>query len=594
MKKLAVMLFCAALLFLSGSYGDEVTVELGSAPDWHLGKKGTLVVRVSVEEPWHLYAHEDKSHEIPITAFEVVPLESCRKNFEFYAPVYPQAVTRDLFGESHLLYEGEFVVTIPVRPRTQIGAGSHSLGVRLIYQACSDEMCLEPRDEPHEITIEVLESPDGVEDESESEAVSSTEADDADGQEWEDTSEDKGNGLLGKGLFFAFLIAFLGGIGTSLTPCVYPMIPITIAFFSRQSQDKSRRAVLGLALIFVLGIATLYTAVGVITGMLKMSFNVLLQSRWVIGGLVAVLFLLGLSLFGLFSLQLPSFITSRTQVTRGGVLGAYGRGLFLGIIAAPCMGPVSIAILPLVPDNPVLGGLLLFVYACGVGVLFVVLALFSKTLPRGGGWLHAVEWILGVLIIAMALYFLEMLVSLTVLAIVTGVLWAALAVYLYVQMRRAEKTSGLRIAGIGVVCLLSLLFLGGFAVRIHDIPLPEYLLQKVFPYGDWEKDYARGMQTAHEQNRPVMVDVWAKWCIPCKEIDRTTFRDPRVMRELERFVTIKLDISLSDDKNYDIMEKYDILGPPSFIFFDSEGNHVETILGKASTEEILQALQRVR
>lgn len=580
---LLILLLLPCLVWAQGKA--DVSLHIKAIPaELAPGAKGKVEFHFAIGPEWHLYAYNSPGDYTRLT---IVPLAN--SDFTCSQPVYPPSIDKEIFGEPLKLYEGDIVVVFTIQASANARAGQHQLQFQVEYQGCTDKLCSPPLNKTERVTVTVAGEP-------RPDVPLTTPANDTKPGTPEPAKSAPASPL------FDFLLrllgVFLGGIATSFTPCVYPMIPLTISFFSNQSQSKSKKQIFGLALIFVLGIATFCTTLGVATSLLKANFNVLLQNVWVLAGLAAVFMLLGFSMFGLFTLRLPDFIMSRARVTSKGVSGAFGRGLFLGIVAAPCMGPVIVAVLSLVPDQPVLGGIFLFVYAWGVGVPFIALALFSGLLPRSGSWLYGFEITLGCILIAMGLFFLEMVFSLKVIAIVTGLLLLAFGIFLLWGFFGKGEKSITRIVTAALALILAMALLPGFAVQYANRPLPEYLMAKAFFYDDeaWEKDYDKGLAIGQKENKPVMIDVWAKWCTACRWMDNTVMKDPRVIEELRRFVKVKLDVTLEDAHKDAILKKYKVLGPPWFIFYDSKGNWLadKDIQGKVDTEQFLAVLRNVR
>ena len=206
------------------------------------------------------------------------------------------------------------------------------------------------------------------------------------------------------------LLLFGWGLALNLTPCVYPVIPLTVSFFGGQAQGQSRRTLL-LASVYVLGMATMYSALGVAAALSGRLFGAALQSPWVLGVVALVLVGLALSMFGLYDIRMPTALMQKAGA-RQGVAGAYGMGLLVGVVAAPCVGPVVLGLLAFVAatQDAVLGFLFFFVLALGLGLPFLVLAAFSgriAALPRAGAWMDGVKKVFGWILLAMAAYFVR-------------------------------------------------------------------------------------------------------------------------------------------------------------------------------------------
>src|SRR6266536_2508957 len=215
--------------------------------------------------------------------------------------------------------------------------------------------------------------------------------------------------LLAQGSVLAFAIAFAGGVLTSLTPCVYPLIPITVSVFGAR-QSGSRAHAMALSGLYVLGIAATYSALGASAALTGKAFGTVMQNPWVLGGVAALFLAMAASMFGAFELQLPSSLQARLSAVGGaGYAGALAMGLVAGLIAAPCTGPVLAAALAFVATkgSVVYGVAIMFAYALGIGLLFFVLGAFSISLPKSGPWMDTVKSVFGIALLAMALVYLR-------------------------------------------------------------------------------------------------------------------------------------------------------------------------------------------
>ena len=223
-------------------------------------------------------------------------------------------------------------------------------------------------------------------------------------------SQDFGALLERRGILVVLSLLFLGGLALNLTPCVYPVIPLTVSFFGGQAHGQRRRS-FALAALYVLGMATMYSGLGVAAALSGKLFGAALQSPWVLGGVAAVLIALALSMFGLYDLTMPSALVQKTGA-RTGAAGAYAMGMLVGIVAAPCVGPFVLGLLAFVAarQDALLGFLFFFVLSLGLGLPYLFLAAFSgriAALPRAGFWMEGVKKIFGWILLAMAAYFVR-------------------------------------------------------------------------------------------------------------------------------------------------------------------------------------------
>lgn len=388
----------------------------------------------------------------------------------------------------------------------------------------------------------------------------------------------------------SFIAVFLIGLGLNLTPCVYPMLSVTASLFSGQ-KGEARDSFLR-ALAYVLGMATMLSLLGVTAALTGSLFGSLLQNRWVLLGISVLLILLALSMFGVYSLQAPAWFLSRLGRRKRTVdfFGLFLSGLLVGIFAAPCIGPPVVALLILVGTraDPVFGFFTFFVMSLGLGAPYFLLGTFSPLLhrlPRSGIWLLWIEKLFGVILLALAGFYLllafypEWLPRLWPVALVAGGLYLGFLEHsvkyspLFLQLK---KTLGV----FAVIAGLSWPFFGMHKERVV-----------------WEMFRAERIEEAKAAGRPVIMDFYADWCIPCHELDQYTYSDKQVIEALTGFVRLKVD--LTDPDQGEAMEaigRFDIVGVPTIVFLDPQGKEVKEarLTGFAPPEEFLDILSSPR
>jgi thiol:disulfide interchange protein DsbD len=402
--------------------------------------------------------------------------------------------------------------------------------------------------------------------------------------------------LLAEGSLLAFAAAFAGGVATSLTPCVYPLIPITVSIFG--ARKAGRREAMLLSGLYVLGIAAMYSALGVGAALTGAAFGSVMANPWVIGFVALVLAAMAASMFGAFELQLPASWQARLNGVGGaGRAGAFAMGLVSGIIAAPCTGPVLAAALTFVAakGSVAFGFGIMFVYALGMGLLFFLIGAFSISLPKSGPWMETVKSVFGVALLAAAGVFLKdafpalkgifsaareaAFVAAGVAA--AGVLAGALSGSFHATWpRRLAK-------GLGVALLV-----GGIVYAAGASAARERARQA--EGFTWLKSYPEAIALARAEGRPVIIDFWAEWCVACKELDRIAWADPRVRAEASRFVAVKVDGTDGSPSFEEVSAAYDIAGMPTVIFLDARGREIpERVLGAITADEMLEKLRAV-
>ncbi|HVP66558.1 MAG TPA: cytochrome c biogenesis protein CcdA [Anaeromyxobacteraceae bacterium] len=401
--------------------------------------------------------------------------------------------------------------------------------------------------------------------------------------------------LLAQGSMFAYGAAFLGGALTSLTPCVYPLIPITVSIFGAR-QAASRRQAVVLSGLYVLGIAAMYSALGVGAALTGKAFGSVMQNPWVMGAVAVVFAAMAASMFGAFDLQLPAGLQARLSAVGGaGYVGAVAMGLVAGVIAAPCTGPVLAAALAFVATRGSVpfGVGVMFAYALGMGLPFFLLGAFSVSLPKSGPWMDAVKSVFGVALLAAAGVFAKDAVPAlqpAFLASRAAALAAATAagagVLLGAFSGSFEGTRWRSLAkGVGVALVVGGIVYASGSAQARSTTGAAGL--------DWiHQDEALALGRARAEGKPVIIDFWADWCTACRELDRTAWSDPRVQAAAKRFVTLKMDGSQESDAFQRVFEKYAVVGMPTVVFIDSHGREMPArVTGATSAEEMLKWLQ---
>ncbi len=403
--------------------------------------------------------------------------------------------------------------------------------------------------------------------------------------------------LLASGSWLAFAAAFGGGVLTSLTPCVYPLIPITVSIFGARA-SASRAQAMGLSGLYVLGIAAMYSALGVGAALTGKAFGSVMQSPWVIGGIAVIFAAMAASMFGAFELRLPAGLQARLSAVGGtGYAGALGMGLVAGVIAAPCTGPVLAAALTYVAakGSVAFGMGIMFVYALGMGLLFFLIGAFSVSLPKSGPWMEAVKGVFGVALLAAAGIFLRdafpavkplfsaargaalVAAGAAGLGILLGAVQASFA---GPAREKLLKAAGIALAVGGIV------YASGSASARTGAAAADFA---------WiRQDEAGALALARAEGRPVIIDFWADWCAACKELDRDAWSDPRVREEARRFVTLKMDGSQENDAFQRAFDRYGVVGMPTVIFIDASGREMPArITGAVGADEMLKWMRAV-
>ena len=507
------------------------------------------------------------------------------------------------------LYEGQLQAKLFLQASKDIPGGQHNIKLKVHYQGCSDKICFAPKAEEFILPVQVESSTWSV-------PLSQGEEKPIQQVSKPDKKPEAGGfqkTIESKGIFVSLILIFLAGVGLSFTPCVYPMIPITVAVIGGQAtgdQSVGRKPLTAffLSLIYVLGISIVYSAMGVAAASTGSLFGTALQSPWVIGFVVAVFVGLALSMFGVYYLRIPSFISDRLGTgTRKGIIGVFAMGLVSGIVASPCIGPALASLLVYIAStgNKFMGFWMLFVFAWGLGVLLIVLGTFSgtiKALPKSGVWMETVERIFGLLLIGAALYYLRLIISESAFIIILGLFLIITAVFSggfdrltheSASFQRAKKAFGLIAFIFGAYFLVGHLMIKGLILPPFSATTPAQSVttqEKI----NWVVSEEEGLRQARMEGKPAMIDFWASWCAACMEFEKITYANPEVMKELKKFVNIKIDCTNTNDpKIKQLWEKYGIVGLPTIAFINKDGTVVsdKTITGFINAEEFLRSLR---
>ncbi len=492
--------------------------------------------------------------------------------------VYPKADILEIasLGGKVPVYHDEVVLGFQTTLLGSAPLGRMTLPFQLIYQACNDEQCLLPKTIDVNVAIEVVGMDQPIQPMNDAIFANLQLGSPPDAPSETTTSESgKFSRALSKGYFWAFLFVFVGGILTSFTPCVYPLIPITVSVFGAGESVERLRSFL-LSVTYVIGIALTYSILGVAVASTGAVFGQIMADPRVMLPVCGILIALGLSMLGVFELRVPYAMQNRLNSVGGaGFAGAFAMGTVAGVIAAPCTGPALGAVLSYVAttESVFLGFWLLLTYALGMGLLFIIIGTFSgaiAALPRSGGWMYILENIFGVAIITVALYFLKDVIpplrtllqkSTSFFAIAAVLVLAGIALGKFSQrfkdlprLVQLRKAVGVLMAVVGLY-----MFVGGLTTAESDLL--------------WMADEAQGLEVGRREGKPVMLDFYATWCAACNELEHT-YSDPAVKSKLSKFVNVKLDFTRNSEEVERLKQKYDIVGLPVVIFFDSDGNQL--------------------
>ena len=585
-KKIKPLIALLSILFLITGWGqadslsskDVISVDVLLSQDRvHRGGEIKFALITEIKEGWHINANQvDNEFAIP-TEIIIDTLNGVITN----GSIFPEFERKQfLFSEDALpVFEGKFNVITSLKFSDDFSIGEVTVSGSIYYQACNDRMCLNPTKIPWDFNIDVVNASDTV-----TEINQDLFHDEKTVEEYTET-DTVGGWIQGKGMIITFILVFFGGLALNLTPCVYPLIPITVGYFANQSTGKISRSFV-LALFYVLGMALTYSVIGVVAASTGSMLGSALQNPLVLIFIALVLVTLSLSMFGLYEIRVPQSLASVGGKSRQGILGALFMGLTVGIIAAPCIGPFVLSLLIFVGEqgNPFLGFWLFFTLALGLGVPFLILGTFSgmiSGMPRSGVWMVWVKKLFGVILIGMAVYFLEALIPARIYQYVLAVLLIAGGVYL----GWIEKSTGGKLFSVfrWLVGIASLLFAVWLTV-------PEKEHQEI----NWETFDYKLLAQAKTDGNPVILDFYADWCIPCKELDHNTFTDEEVVELSKEFVVLKVDLTHgSDQLTKDLKMDFGVKGVPTIVFIGENGEEMKHLrfFGFIEAEEFLTKMK---
>ncbi len=552
----------------------------------------TILAMWKIAPGYYLYRH--RFH------FSVVNPKSTRIG----QPLLPVGITKTNpeVGQ-YEVYSGSVTIPIPV-----IQTKNTHLELKVNYQGCSEKgFCYPPTTKvvPINLAGDYMKPVKGVD------VTTPLKKQISNGQL---SQQSKIKQLLSGSSLWTLLLGFLGfGVLISLTPCVLPMIPILSGIIVGQGKISTARS-FGLSVAYVLGMAITYAIAGVIFGMIGGTVQAALQQPWIIV-LFSLLFVaMALSLFGFYNIQLPQKLRSKMahaskHQKRGTYVGVLLMGCFSTLVLSPCVTPPLVAVLSYIGQtgSAALGGIALFTMGIGMGVPLLAIGAFgTKLLPKSGAWMNATKNIMGILLIAVAIWMLVRIIPGTV----GMLLWAALAIGTAIYMgalstattkwRKIGKSIGL------ILFIYGILLVVGATTGSSDPLNPTQLVgmrnaqkqgtQLKFIAVKTISDVNRALGNPKNRGKPVMLDFYADWCISCKEMDHFTFNNSAVKKRLAGYVLLRADVTENNMDDKMLERRFNVVAPPTILFFD-KNTHREIknarIIGEMSAKDFLLHLHQL-
>lgn len=559
------------------------------------GQEFAVAVKVTIDQGWHV--NSNRPNEDFLIPTELTLADSAI--VEIADIDYPdgKSVRLDFSPDMPLsVYDNEVWIMARFKAKSGMASGAAIIPVQVTIQACDDRSCVAPITHELPVTLEIVSN----------EALTSAKNDSlfkslgfAVGQAAPPTSQTqatlappetsgakpgfwamlknfKAEDFVGRyGYILAFIAMYILGLGLTLTPCVYPIIPITIGYFGSQASGKMSRQ-FAMAVVFGLGIAISYAAVGTIAAFSGSLMGAALQNPAVLMGLAALCFVMGLNAFGVFEIALPGWLMGITSGgSRKGIAGAGLMGLTMGIAAAPCLAAFIVSLLAFVGQkgDPVLGFSMFFILGLGLATPFVALGTFSGLLskvPKSGGWMVYAKKVMGALLFAATLYFLNTILPKPLHRSLVVVALTAAGLYFGFFENTPARTWRFRI----VRYLFAIVFIGG-AIWYNT---PTHVTTDSSGGIAWQKYTDAALAQAKADSQPVIIDFYADWCIPCKELDKFSFSDPRVIAASKGVVMLKADLTKGNAPEVkEMIADYGIKGVPTIVFINAAGEELKAL-----------------
>lgn len=510
-----------------------------------------LLLTLHIADDYYLYRHS---------------LRFKGNNLTFSEPALPEGTEHedDFFGKTRVYYQ-QVSIAVPLK---EVGENAT---LRVRYQGCTDGLCYPPTDKLIDVAPLVTATAASTAETAQSVAPVS--------------QQDQLAAALGHQGFWLSIVAFFAlGLGLAFTPCVFPMYPILTGIIAGAGHRLSTGRAFLLSLVYVQGMAVTYTLLGLVVASAGLKFQAALQHPYVLIGLSVMFVLLALSMFGLYTLQLPSSLQTRlsglsNRQQGGSVVGVAIMGMISGLVCSPCTtAPLSGALIYVAQSGDLwLGGAALYALSLGMGLPLLLLGTSGgKLLPKAGAWMDVIKQLFGFALLAVPILLLSRLWS-DQIATLAWLGWGLLLCgYLYHHNQHQPHSVAKSVRGF--VLLLAM---------ISAVVVGKDLLQPATPAAvtadasQTAPQFIRiktlddlKVQLAAARGKPVLLDLYADWCVACKEFEHKTFSDPTVRERFGQMVLLQADVTANDDADIELLNGLNVLGLPTLIFFDREGKEL--------------------